>query len=528
MSTPLYHYGLQKESSADDVIAALAEQFNIRSEAETTLSRVYLDSFDWRLYQAGDRLYSKPFEHQLDLVWIGEGAGGEVHTHLDRMPQFFTDLPQGALRERLSRLLDIRALMPQVEVKGRVRLYKLLDGEEKTVLRLSIETLSSRNPEEDVFHDLPERIRLQSVRGYGTVLKQVESFLVRNLGLDRLGDGLLEEALGVLGRRPADYSSKLDFHFDPNAPAGSVAREIHLNLLDTLERNLPGTCANVDTEFLHDLRVAVRRTRSALTQIKGVFRDEEVEPFKSGLGWIGQISGPSRDLDVYLLDYDSYRASLPERFRADLDPLRHFLEEHRQSAYREMVSHLNSSDCKRLLEDWRHFLNCPHEGSEGGDAADKPVGQVANKRIYRTYKRVISEGAQINDESSATAFHELRRSCKKLRYLIEFFQSLYPDDKIQPLIKALKMLLDNLGAYQDTEVQANKLREFAHQMVAEGEVPADTLLAMGMLVDGLLRRQQQARDEFYSHFRVFAGKENKAECKALFSAAASSGSVDAK
>ena len=94
---------------------------------------------------------------------------------------------------------------------------------------------------------------------------------------------------------------------------------------------------------------------------------------------------------------------------------------------------------------------------------------------------------------------------------------------MQPLIKALKILLDNLGAFQDTEVQANKLREFSHQMVKEAEVPADTLLAMGMLVDGLLRRQQEARRDFHSCFKDFAGKQNRREFKTIFSSASTGG-----
>ncbi|MCB1867869.1 MAG: hypothetical protein KDI43_04880, partial [Gammaproteobacteria bacterium] len=49
------------------------------------------------------------------------------------------------------------------------------------------------------------------------------------------------------------------------------------------------------------------------------------------------------------------------------------------------------------------------------------------------------------------------------------------------------------------------------------QVPADTLLAMGMLVDGLLRRQQEARKDFHSCFEVFSGKENRKEFKAIFS-----------
>jgi hypothetical protein len=65
-------------------------------------------------------------------------------------------------------------------------------------------------------------------------------------------------------------------------------------------------------------------------------------------------------------------------------------------------------------------------------------------------------------------------------------------------------------------VQAEKLREFGRQMKEEGEVPSDTLLAMGMLVDGLLRSQQLARARFSDRFDAFAVKDNRSQFKGLF------------
>ncbi len=128
----------------------------------------------------------------------------------------------------------------------------------------------------------------------------------------------------------------------------------------------------------------------------------------------------------------------------------------------------------------------------------------------------MKEGSAITPLSPADDLHELRKSCKKLRYLLEFFQSLYPRKQIRPLIKAQKVLLDNLGDFQDLEVQANKLRDYAHQMIKEEEVPADTLLAMGMLVDSLIKRQQEAREEFSTRFNAFAEREIRATFQSLF------------
>ena len=68
------------------------------------------------------------------------------------------------------------------------------------------------------------------------------------------------------------------------------------------------------------------------------------------------------------------------------------------------------------------------------------------------YRRVLKERRAIADDSPAEDLHELRKSCMKLRYLLEFFRSLYPRKQERALILKLKVLLDNLGNLQDLEV----------------------------------------------------------------------------
>ncbi len=77
---------------------------------------------------------------------------------------------------------------------------------------------------------------------------------------------------------------------------------IYQALLDNINRNIPGVLADWDTEFLHDLRVAIRRTRSGLSLVKKVLPDAVVARFKRDFGLLGSLTGPTRDLDVYLLN----------------------------------------------------------------------------------------------------------------------------------------------------------------------------------------------------------------------------------
>ncbi|MCP3866919.1 MAG: CHAD domain-containing protein [Gammaproteobacteria bacterium] len=518
MSIHVSEFRLSGAHALAGVISALKSEFRLEDESESNSTHVYFDSFDWRLYRAGVSIRKDDDgeNQRLELCRLDESRSPDTLELDGAMPLFAWDFPAGSLRDQLSELLEMRVLLPQVEVNGLNRRFRVVDSEKKTTLRLVLEQYNTRSPEGVDGRPVDGRIRLIPVRGYEKALHKVEAFLAGELELEPVEMGALEEALASIGKVPGNYSSKLNFKFKPEMRSETVARQIHLHLLGIVESNISGTVEDLDSEYLHDLRVAIRRTRSALTQVKGVFPEDVVEGFKPRLAWVGQITGPTRDMHVYLLDFDKYRDSLPERFHADLDPLRRFLQVHQLEAHQDMARQMESEAFQQLRQDWRSYLESPESRSQALAYAGRPISELAGKRIYKIYNRVLEEGLAINDDSHPEALHELRKNCKKLRYLIEFFSSLYPEKDVKALIRALKSLLDNLGSFQDLEVQALKLREFAHQMVAEGEVPADTLLAMGMLVDGLLRRQVDAREVFAARFSAFAQKENRAVFKRLF------------
>ena len=124
-------------------------------------------------------------------------------------------------------------------------------------------------------------------------------------------------------------------------------------------------------------------------------------------------------------------------------------------------------------------------------------------------------GGRIDDGSPAEALHELRKKGKELRYLLEFFASLYPADVIKPMVASLKGLQDVLGRFQDREVQADRLRSLGDEVaMVEGGAPA--LMAMGVLVQQLAADQAAARAEFTESFAAFAAEEQRALVKRTF------------
>lgn len=308
---------------------------------------------------------------------------------------------------------------------------------------------------------------------------------------------------------------------EPGLPAGEAARVVLRVLLEALLANEEGAREGRDPELLHDFRVALRRARSALGQIREVFPAAAVERLRAELAWLGQVTGPLRDLDVYLLELREPAPPLPLEVRRDLAGLVAHLRAQRRRELKKLRSALGSRRYRGLIADWRALLEPAPVGEEVPPDAVRPVLEVARERIWRAFRRVIRRGRALDAPGPHApgppeAFHELRIACKKLRYLLEFFASLFPAEEVEALIQRLKRLQDNLGAFNDCEVQRHHLERSARELADKGRATVVGLLAMGRLLAGLAARQERERESFAESFAGFASKKNRRRCRRLF------------
>jgi CHAD domain-containing protein len=247
-----------------------------------------------------------------------------------------------------------------------------------------------------------------------------------------------------------------------------------------------------------------------------VYPEDVVDRFRAEFAWLGDITGPTRDLDVYQLTMPSYRVRLPESARADLDPLESFLATHQRTAQQELAAQLAGERYRILLREWTRFLKEPVPQTTALAAAELPILDVASRRIWKAHRRVIKMGRAIGRDAEPEALHELRIECKKLRYLLEFFRSLYDPEDVTRLIDELKRLQDNLGDFNDLEIQQAKLKEFGNVMLEEGDAPFATYMAMGRLVEVFEALQEDERHAFHSRFDRFGSTQNKSRFRRLF------------
>jgi CHAD domain-containing protein len=312
-------------------------------------------------------------------------------------------------------------------------------------------------------------------------------------------------------------SAKVEVQLANDQRADAAAAMALRKLLEVILDNRDGALAGSDDEYLHQLRISVRRSRTVQRQLATVFPSLELIGFRAEFRWLQRATGESRDLDVYVADFESMRALVPEAIQADLDPVRQVLGHWRLAAQGETARALRSRRTADLLADWEAMLESLVElPLDGRPGATKPIGRLAGHRIRRAYKRVARLGRAVDESSPAEAYHELRKKGKELRYLLELFGvPLFAAEVVGPLVKSLKALQDVLGRHQDREVQIRLLYSLADEVASLPRGPA-ALMAMGVLVDRLRADEAAARREFGERFAALVSTEQHRLVKETF------------
>jgi CHAD domain-containing protein len=497
-------YLLPQGLSATALLSRLADQFRLQNGASVPLNRSFYDTPDWRLHASGLVLEGTSDEDSVALSLTDFIGASEVFGVVDQAPSFTHLLPEGPLRDALDPLCSVRRLVPVVHITGRASPLRVLDGERKTVVRLRLERrnyIDAADPE--MVKPAPPALWVTPVKGYTKRHKAVLQFIESELGMSEADEHDMTAALQSLARTPNFPTAKFIVPLSHDLRADEAMKRVHGFLLDVIEANVEGTKQDIDSEFLHDLRVSVRRTRAALGQVKDVFPMRTLQRFKMEFRWLGQATGPVRDLDVYLIKLPGYLQELSAADRVALVPLQRFLVRRQAQEQAELAASLETARFRRLIEGWRGFLDQPVPQRSRLVNAQRPVADVAQERIWKAYRKVLKGGRAITPTTPAVAVHDLRLVCKKLRYLMETFRGLYPAKAIGKAIKALKALQANLGDFNDYAVQQEAMGGFARDMLADHQAPAETVMAMGRLVDLLVRREAGARVEFATRFAAF-------------------------
>ena len=291
---------------------------------------------------------------------------------------------------------------------------------------------------------------------------------------------------------------------DPRMTIGDAFKAVMWASLAHLDANEGGLLAGEDPEFLHQMRVALRRLRSALGVFSPPVPESETEPLAREMKWLASCLGPARDWDVFTTE------TLPPiegEFGAhgELQAFSARCADLRRRANAKARRAVRSLRYQRLIlrlaawiaaEAWR-----PAPQGGAGDVLQKPVTELAAAVLERRYQQARRRGRRLAERSPAE-LHRLRIAIKKFRYATDFFATLYEGRAARDTLKRLGELQDILGAMNDAATVAGLMRQgFA------GTRGKRVLEARGILLGWSRGRAVTLRRELKRAWRAFRTAE---------------------
>lgn len=490
-----------------EVVADLAAGLEL-SPPSAHQGRVrYFDTFDWRLHVADCTL--RRHDGTWELVSLADGRVlADEPARSGPWPRFARDFaPEGEVGQRLRKLMKMRALVHLLTLDCHHQHWDVRNADAKIVLRLVGHTCRLEKPH----HDTPlVWLEIDELRGYEKHARDA-AHRAAGLELPPAPDFHLDLLLDTVGLVPRSYSSRFHADLSPAMPSREAFQVIGRTLLRAMRQNEAGLRADLDTEFLHDFRVAVRRQRSAFGHFGAAVDATALGPFRQAFQQLGQLTGPLRDLDAELLDRDHRLALLPADLHAGLAPRFAHLAERRVQELDRLRRALAGPDYRGLVSDWEAFLADP----PAGPLADLPLLDLARRRLRQRHRRVLNDGRAITPDSPDQDLHRLRIQCKKLRYLLEFTRTVFASDDVAWLVRHLKTLQDNLGEFNDLSVQRAELADALAAPTTRGKARVAEAASLGGLLTALAARHHAVRSEFAAAFASFDTPKVRARVKAL-------------
>lgn len=447
------HAEVERKFEVDDAFAvpelsAVEGVGGLGPTVELALDSVYVDTADLRLAAAGITLRRRT--GGTDAGWhlklpVADDERLELQAPLGsgRRP------PVALLREVRSRVRDA-PLSTVATIRTARVVHRLLADTGEVLAEICDDRVSAATADE------PERR-----------WREVEVELVAG------GRGLLSAvgtALFAAGAHPARTRSKLGRALDERVPprpgppsggsAGAVVVRYIAEQVDTIVAADPLVRAD-EHDAVHQMRVAGRRLRSALTTYRPLFDRDVTEPIRAELKWLGTVLGPARDLEVLR---ERLTGLLAEDGVADRR-LRHEVERglvaRRREARRRLLAELDGTRYFRLLDALDTLVaDPPLRGKADGKAgaALPPLVARSWKRLRRAVDDALAE--ELTAAEQATRLHEARKLAKQARYAAEAVQPRF-GKPAKRFAKGMTRLQTVLGDAQDSSVGSAELAAMA-------------------------------------------------------------------
>lgn len=313
--------------------------------------------------------------------------------------------------------------------------------------------------------------------------------------------------LAQTGAPPADgpprprNAGTLDYAAD--ATVETVARDVFRDCFAQIAQNMVVVARTDAIEGPHQLRVGLRRLRTAFSIFGPTLGEAAVAPLSTAARDLGRLVGALRDLDVLIDEVVGGPASagLDQPARAALVAA---LDARREAARAEVRAALAGPQGTGFAFDLLEFVEArgwlaPSDYSQTERLAT-PVSELAPRLLGRRLRKALKLGRDI-ESLDADALHALRKELKKLRYTVETFAPIHKGKQFSAFLRSLKDMQDTFGSLNDASMAAEALTGPG----SPGRSDPDAQRAVGWTLGALEVKVGDDRPALFAHWAEFAG-----------------------
>ncbi len=298
---------------------------------------------------------------------------------------------------------------------------------------------------------------------------------------------------------------------DPSVPLDDAFTRMLRACLHHLLQSLPAAADGRDPEGVHQLRVALRRLRSALHLMRPVSSLNKLEMLRSEAKWLASSLTDAREWDIFKSQ------TLPGIAKGcpsvtGFDALEEVAERRRIAAYHKVRFLLADHRCATFVlslgawieaRGWRSDIS-----SENLSELTEPAIAFAQRTLAAQYAKVLKRGRRLKSMNPEQK-HRLRLAVKKLRYGSDFLLPLCGEGKaIKRFRERLIELQEELGSYNDMATTASLLSGL------DTETPDSRIAAAaiaGWQASAMVSTEQRLRDAWRNFAKTKAPWEKDAE-----------------
>lgn len=435
------------------------------------LIAIYFDTPDFLLRQHGAGLRVRKIQGRwIQTLKAGGSVKGGLHERhewespvggaVPELKQFAATADMdGSLTTLLKRSSIANALQPVFRVKVQRITWNLRDGDNHVELVLDAGSVQRKGRKMPV-----SEIELELREGEPGCLYDIALRLLDGVPLRLSNVSKAQRGYALCGLNEPMVAKVEPVAFPPSPTVEDAFQAIVLNCLLQIQANEMAITESCDPESLHQMRVGLRRLRSALK----LFEDAVQCPaaLRKELRWLGEALGEARDWDVLSSE------TLPRAVGTgdtSFPALKTTLDEVVRDKRNQAGAALHSTRYTRLIigvfawamgKRWRDV-----PARIDATQLDAPLKVFAENAVKQGHKRILKRGRNIRHATLAE-LHKLRIAGKRNRYAVEFFAPLFRRKGLRKYLNTLSIMQDRLGRHLDVSVGNRLLRQL------ETEIPA--------------------------------------------------------